>query len=62
MTTINEESFKGKFWLARSDIDQVVALYKVCTHPGCLYSWVETEDKFICPCHGSQFELDGNYK
>ncbi|MGW8249041.1 MAG: QcrA and Rieske domain-containing protein [Anaerolineales bacterium] len=51
---------KVKFWL--SNIDQgVLALYKVCTHLGCLYNWNNQEDKFICPCHGSQFQKNGVY-
>ena len=51
---------KVKLWLSNTD-EGVVALYKVCTHLGCLYDWRELEDKFVCPCHGSQFELDGDY-
>jgi cytochrome b6-f complex iron-sulfur subunit len=51
---------KGKFWLTRTD-QGVLALYKVCTHLGCLYAWRDQEGKFICPCHGSQFEPDGTY-
>lgn len=51
---------KGKFWLTRTD-QGLVALYKVCTHLGCLYAWRDQEGKFICPCHGSQFEYDGTY-
>ena len=51
---------KGKFWLTHPE-DGVLALYKVCTHLGCLYAWREQEGKFICPCHGSQFEYDGTY-
>jgi cytochrome b6-f complex iron-sulfur subunit len=51
---------KGKFWIARTD-EGLVALYKVCTHLGCLYAWRDQEGKFICPCHGSQFEYDGTY-
>lgn len=51
---------KGKFWLAHTD-QGILALYKVCTHLGCLYAWRDQEDKFICPCHGSQFEYDGTY-
>lgn len=51
---------KVKFWL--SNLDQgAVAIYKVCTHLGCLYNWNDQENKFICPCHGSQFEKNGNY-
>lgn len=50
----------GKFWLAHTP-EGVTALYKVCTHLGCLYAWNEQEAKFKCPCHGSQFEIDGTY-
>jgi cytochrome b6-f complex iron-sulfur subunit len=51
---------KVKFWLTRSE-QGVTALYKVCTHLGCLYAWRDQEGKFICPCHGSQFQYDGTY-
>jgi cytochrome b6-f complex iron-sulfur subunit len=52
---------KGIFWLVRTKAGLVVALYKVCTHLGCLYNWRSEENKYICPCHGSQFQLDGTY-
>ena len=52
---------KGKFWLTRLSDGSLLALYKVCTHLGCLYNWNAQEEIFICPCHGSQFELDGTY-
>ena len=51
---------KVKLWLANTD-EGISALYKVCTHLGCLYNWNTQEGKFICPCHGSQFESDGDY-
>ena len=51
---------KGMFWITHPE-KGVMALYKVCTHLGCLYNWNEQEGKFICPCHGSQFEYDGTY-
>ena len=35
------------------------AIYKVCTHLGCIYAWVEPNDRFECPCHGSKYRLDG---
>jgi cytochrome b6-f complex iron-sulfur subunit len=49
-----------KIWLSNSG-GGLMALYKVCTHLGCLYAWDNQENKFICPCHGSQFEKDGDY-
>jgi cytochrome b6-f complex iron-sulfur subunit len=51
---------KVKFWLANSE-QGVNAIYKVCTHLGCLYNWNDQENKYICPCHGSQFEKNGTY-
>ncbi len=51
---------RGKFWLTHTERG-VLALYKICTHLGCLYGWNDQEGKFICPCHGSQFQYDGTY-
>jgi cytochrome b6-f complex iron-sulfur subunit len=51
---------RGKFWITRTE-EGVRAIYKVCTHLGCLYNWQDNEDKFICPCHGSQFERDSTW-
>ena len=51
---------KVKMWISNTDAG-VMALYKVCTHLGCLYNWKDQEDKFVCPCHGSQFTKGGDY-
>ena len=37
----------------------VAAVYKVCTHLGCIYSWNTASQRFECPCHGSKYRLDG---
>ncbi|NIU57437.1 MAG: Rieske 2Fe-2S domain-containing protein, partial [Phycisphaerae bacterium] len=52
---------KGRFWLVRNAEGSVLAIYKVCTHLGCLYNWQSQNNRFYCPCHGSQFQLDGTY-
>jgi cytochrome b6-f complex iron-sulfur subunit len=31
----------------------------VCTHLGCVVPWNASENKFICPCHGSQYDSAG---
>ena len=31
----------------------------VCTHLGCVVPWNGNEGKFICPCHGSQYNAEG---
>ncbi|MCE2489379.1 MAG: ubiquinol-cytochrome c reductase iron-sulfur subunit [Anaerolineae bacterium] len=54
----------GRFWLSRPLVDgapAVVALYAVCTHLGCLPKWVDVNDRFECPCHGSKFQKSGLY-
>ncbi len=39
------------------DQDKFSAICLVCTHLGCT---VQSESKlFLCPCHGSQYTLDG---
>ena len=51
---------KAKIWFSNTE-EGMKALYKVCTHLGCLYNWQDQEIRYICPCHGSQFEPDGDY-
>jgi cytochrome b6-f complex iron-sulfur subunit len=34
-------------------------LNAVCTHLGCVVPWNGSENKFICPCHGSQYNSEG---
>lgn len=31
----------------------------VCTHLGCVVPWNSAENKFKCPCHGSQYNAEG---
>ena len=37
------------------------ALWRVCTHLGCLYEWKDQTFRFECPCHGSKFHKDGKF-
>jgi len=36
-----------------------VAINAVCTHLGCVVPWDKAENKFICHCHGSQYNKEG---
>jgi cytochrome b6-f complex iron-sulfur subunit len=31
----------------------------ICTHLGCVVPWNSAENKFMCPCHGSQYDSTG---
>ncbi len=35
------------------------ALNAICTHLGCVVPWNSAENKFMCPCHGSQYDSTG---
>jgi nitrite reductase/ring-hydroxylating ferredoxin subunit len=36
------------------------ALSLVCPHLGCRPAWHPDQSRFLCPCHGSRFALDGD--
>src|ERR1051326_3353100 len=62
-----DERFKQRFavWLVRTAFDDwgkapgIYALSTVCTHLGCTPNWLEAEQKFKCPCHGSGYYKTG---
>jgi len=39
--------------------DLIYGLLSICTHLGCTPNWLEGEQKFKCPCHGSGFYITG---
>lgn len=49
----------GRFFLVRLDDGSFIALWQKCTHLGCSVPWVEAENQFHCPCHGSLYNKLG---
>jgi cytochrome b6-f complex iron-sulfur subunit len=47
-----------RVWIIR-DAERMDALLAICTHLGCTPRWLERDDKFKCPCHGSGFYRSG---
>jgi cytochrome b6-f complex iron-sulfur subunit len=41
--------------------ENLMAIYQVCVHLGCLVPYIPSEKRFICPCHGSTYERDTHY-
>jgi len=39
---------------------ETYGLNAVCTHLGCVVPWSAANNKFMCPCHGSQYAPDGH--
>lgn len=50
---------RGKFYLARLEDGGFLAMSRSCTHLSCTVPWVSRENKFICPCHSSEFDIRG---
>lgn len=55
--TIRDYRNLGSFWLVR-DSGGIYAMTAICTHQGCTVNgW--NGSVFPCPCHGSQYDLNG---
>jgi cytochrome b6-f complex iron-sulfur subunit len=53
------DRFKDQnFWIVKHG-GILYALSTTCTHLGCTPNWLEREEKFKCPCHGSGFKITG---
>lgn len=50
----------GQFYLVCLEDGGFLALSSKCTHLGCAVPWNKEQQKFICPCHASQFDIWGN--
>jgi cytochrome b6-f complex iron-sulfur subunit len=50
----------GPLILVRVDDATIVTLSSVCTHQACQVIWVNSRQRLVCPCHGSQFAIDGS--
>lgn len=49
----------GKFFIVHTE-DGVEALYWKCVHLGCTVPWINGQQSFICPCHGSVYAYNGS--
>jgi cytochrome b6-f complex iron-sulfur subunit len=55
-----DERWKNGFgvWVYKNE-GKLVALSNICTHLGCIPTWLPAELKFKCPCHGSGYYPNG---
>ncbi|HVE76745.1 MAG TPA: Rieske 2Fe-2S domain-containing protein [Actinomycetota bacterium] len=40
----------------------IMALYRKCVHLGCSVPWCASAKWFECPCHGSKYSINGEYR
>lgn len=52
-------SEKTSAWVLKKSDNEVVAFAPQCTHLGCAYRYDERKKQFLCPCHTSNFDLEG---
>ena len=50
----------GAVWLIKKGDNEIVAFSSVCPHLGCGIDWSQKKRQFICPCHVSVFDINGN--
>src|ERR1017187_3132825 len=57
-----DERFKQshRVWVVRRP-DRLFVIYGKCTHLGCTPNWIESENKFKCPGHGSGHDMEGRH-
>jgi Rieske Fe-S protein len=50
----------GRFYVTASS-GALVALYQKCPHLGCRVPFCDNSGRFECPCHGSKYNIRGEY-
>jgi cytochrome b6-f complex iron-sulfur subunit len=54
------ETEADKIIVARSGPAEIIACSAICTHKGCIVNYEHDNKQFVCPCHGSRFDLSGH--
>jgi cytochrome b6-f complex iron-sulfur subunit len=49
----------ARAYLSRLEDGGFLAVYQRCTHLGCSVPWDQNAEAFICPCHSSEFNVQG---
>ena len=47
-------------WQKQGKTGHWVVISSICTHLKCKVDFVSDEDLFRCPCHGSEYDIDGH--
>lgn len=59
--TRTEAAPLGAVFLRRNAAGEIKAFSTICPHAGCFVEYLgKDKNKFLCPCHDSEFELNGD--
>lgn len=56
-----DNQLAAESWVKDSDGTYWIALYQKCVHLGCKVPFRDDCHSFKCPCHGSHYNVDGEY-
>lgn len=59
--TAKTNTMDAQDWVQDKDGSYWLALYQVCVHLGCKVPFRDDCNSFKCPCHGSHYNIDGEY-
>lgn len=55
------DGYEDGVYVANQGGNKFIALDFHCTHLQCPVQWVQSLEKFLCPCHGSQYNKLGQH-
>ncbi|MDR3542329.1 MAG: ubiquinol-cytochrome c reductase iron-sulfur subunit [Desulfosporosinus sp.] len=53
-----QDASKARVWVKRDSLG-VMALVATCTHLGCEVNYHPEKKEWLCPCHGSVYDVEG---
>jgi cytochrome b6-f complex iron-sulfur subunit len=56
---VNQQFLQSNRIWVRKDPSRIFVIKAVCTHLGCTPDWIPSQNIFHCPCHGSEYDIDG---
>jgi cytochrome b6-f complex iron-sulfur subunit len=56
---VNQQFLQSNRIWVRKDPGSIFVIKAVCTHLGCTPDWLPNQHIFHCPCHGSEYDIDG---
>jgi cytochrome b6-f complex iron-sulfur subunit len=63
LTSIDSTKVVGNIIIIRTAADNVPASFEalslICTHQGCTVNYDSSNKDFLCPCHGSAYDING---
>ena len=60
LTNVGGHVYSNGVIVVKSTVNTYAALSQACTHQGCTVNYSSSGNRFVCPCHGGEFDINGN--